>query len=84
LIAVCLLIFMGLSPLSNDCDLSVSLMLCLVHCLPIDEALRCLRSLLRPQYTNQCGEVSSPHVGIDVMIDVGIGEEVPQWLMINH
>ena len=45
----------------------------------MDEVLRCLRSLLRLEDTNQCGEVSSPHVGIRVGIvigmDVGIGEE---------
>ena len=40
---------------------------------------RCLCVLLRPYYTDECGEVSSPDVGIDVgidmRIDVGIDEE---------
>jgi hypothetical protein len=35
----------------------------------MDKALRCLCSLLRLEDTNQCGEASSPHLVINVVID---------------
>jgi hypothetical protein len=51
-------------------------MLRLVYFPHMAESLCCIRSFLRLEDTNQCGEASSPHMVIDMVIDAaGDGEE---------